>query len=88
MHGHRNSVIKTLLPLTICLAIAVAIRVVEAQAGVTGSTPISPLELFGIIIVLLIAGLTFLGYNAFGLTEPLLIGNIIGLILGIPQVAL
>ncbi|MEM1596779.1 MAG: PTS system mannose/fructose/sorbose family transporter subunit IID [Desulfurococcaceae archaeon] len=88
MHGHGNSVIKTLLLVTICLVIAMAIRVVEAQAGVTHPTPISLLELFGIIIVLLIAGLTFLGYNAFGLTEPLLIGNIIGLILGIPQVAL
>jgi len=88
MQRHRNIAIKTLLPLTICLVIAMTIRVVEAQAGVTSFTPISLLELFGIIIVLLIAVLTSLGYNAFGLTEPLLIGNIVGLILGIPQVAL
>ncbi|MEM1913431.1 MAG: PTS system mannose/fructose/sorbose family transporter subunit IID [Thermofilaceae archaeon] len=87
MHEHGISVIRAILPLITCSTLIVVLGVL-VQAGVIGSTPISLLELLGVSAVLLVATLTFLGCNAFGLTEPLIVGSVVGLILGIPHVAL
>ncbi|HWQ17831.1 MAG TPA: PTS system mannose/fructose/sorbose family transporter subunit IID [Sulfolobales archaeon] len=45
---------------------------------------ITPLQFVGVAIILLIIVITFLGYNPFGLTEPLLVGPLVGMVLGIP----
>ncbi len=56
---------------------ATSIRTIFPTA-MTGAAITVP-QLIGIIILLLFIVYTFLGFNPFGLTEPLVIGTIVGL---------
>lgn len=92
---NRNS-IKALIGFLVALLIALSIRSIETFAS-SGAEPvassnvttITPLEIVGILIILLILTYTLLGCNLLGLTEPLLHGPLVGIVLGLsPQVYL
>ncbi len=84
MLGVNVAIIVGLLLVKTVFATSIGTIFPTVMTGVAITVP----QLIGIIILLLFIVYTFLGFNPFGLTEPLVIGTIAGFILGIPDVGI
>ncbi|MCY0868792.1 MAG: PTS system mannose/fructose/sorbose family transporter subunit IID [Desulfurococcus sp.] len=73
-------------PLLIVLTLLVAIALSPISAATTGSeaTLITPGQLIAIVVLVVIAVFEFLGYRPIGIGEPLTIGTLTGIIVGLP----
>ena len=84
MLGVNVAIIVGLLLVKMVFATSIGTIFPTATTGAAITVP----QLIAIIILLLFIVYTFLGFNPFGLTEPLVIGTIVGFILGIPDVGI